>query len=76
MKHQAVVKMIQTNMGKMILLALFWWTSAVANSSVAKGGLQPSHPIALKSMQNTQFLLLLRPIFALKTKIASQWHWR
>ena len=30
--------MSQTKMGKMILLALFSWTSAVANSSVAKGG--------------------------------------
>ena len=41
MKHQAVVKMSQTKMGKMILLALFSWTSAVANSSVAKGGYSP-----------------------------------
>ena len=38
MKHQAVVKLSQKKMGKMILLALFSWTSAVANSSVAKGG--------------------------------------
>ena len=33
-------------------------------------------PIGLKSMQNTTFLTLLRPIFALKTKIAPHWHWR
>ena len=44
--------------------------AAVANSSVARGGAAAPHPIALKSMQNTPFLALLRPIFALKTKIA------
>ena len=40
------------------------------NSSVARGagGLEP--PIGLKSMQNTTFLVLLRPIFAPKMKIA------
>ena len=50
--------------------------AAVANSSVARGGATAPHPIALKSMQNTPFLALLRPIFALKTKIAPHWHWR
>ena len=40
-------------------------------SSVAKGGRGANlPPIGLKSMQNTPFLALLRPIFALKTKIA------
>ena len=50
----------------------------VAASSVARGGaggLEP--PIGLKSMQSTLFLARLRPIFALKTKIAPpQWYWR
>ena len=46
-------------------------------SSVARGagGLEP--PIGLKSMQNTTFLVLLGPIFALKMKIAPpQRDWR
>ena len=38
--------------------------------------LQP--PIGMQSVQNTTFLALLRPIFALKAKIAHQknWHWQ
>ena len=40
---------------------------AYVGSSVARGGSSP--PIGLKSMQNTLFLALLRPIFALNTKI-------
>ena len=40
-----------------------------ASSCVAEGG-AGALPIGLKSMQNTLFSALLRPIFALKTKIA------
>ena len=49
-----------------------------SNSSVARGraagAVRP--PIALKSIQNTTFLVLVRPIFAPKMKIAPQWYWR
>ena len=55
------------------------WFSKIRSSSVArgKGGGAWAPPIGLKSMQNTLFLALLRPIFALKTKIANPngvWH--
>ena len=40
------------------------------SSSVARGGLYPY--ISLKSMQNSTFLVLLRPIFAPKRKTAPQ----
>ena len=39
-------------------------------SKARGGGGGSSPPIGLKSMQNSLFLALLRPIFALKTKIA------
>ena len=41
------------------------------SSSVAKWGGGIGLPIGMQSMQNTLFLLLLRPIFALKAKISS-----
>ena len=37
-------------------------------SSVARGGCRP--PIGMQSMQKSLFLVLLRPIFARKAKIA------
>ena len=49
--------------------------AVIDNSSVAMGGAAP--PIGMQSMQNTTFLALLRPIFALKEKIAPpHWHWQ
>ena len=39
-------------------------------SSVARGAGRLESPIGLKKMQNTTFLVLLRPIFAPKIKIA------
>ena len=44
------------------------WPSAQKTSSVARGG--SSLPIVLKSMQNSTFLVLLRPIFAPKINAA------
>ena len=49
----------------------------IQSSSVARGGRGDiAPPIGLKSMQNTLLLALVRPIFALKTKIASHWLWQ
>ena len=45
-------------------------------SSVAKGGGGLKSPIGLKSIKNTTFLMLLRPIVAPKMKTALLWGWR
>ena len=42
----------------------------ITDSSIARGEGAIASSIGLKSMQNIPFLALLRPIFALKTKIA------
>ena len=40
------------------------------SSSVARGDGEVRPPIGMQRMQNTLFLLLLRPIFTLKAEIA------
>ena len=42
----------------------------IPSSSVARGGRGSSLPTGLKSMQNSTFLVLLRPIFGPKLKTA------
>ena len=47
----------------------------MSSSSVARGGGAEGYtPIGMQSKQNTTFLALFRPIFAVKAKIASHWH--
>ena len=48
---------------------LFWEQSLLAGSSVARWGLEPS-PLACEVCKIAQFLVLLRPIFCEKLKIA------
>ena len=63
--------MSQTKMGNMIFLLSFCGQAQSQTVALPRErGVTAPHPIALKSMQNTPFLALLRPIFALKTKLA------
>ena len=50
-------------------MALYFSTFEGGISSVAGGQGGIAFPIVMQSVQNTLFLVLLRPIFALKAKI-------
>ena len=67
-----ITEIILFNLQKIRFYVSMYRQSWVDVSSVARGGEagRAIAPIGLKSMQNTSFVALLRPIFALKTKIA------
>ena len=58
------------DMGPADSVSLVAASSTSVTSSVARGGWAMAPPIGLKSIQNSTFLVLLRPIFAPKMKTA------
>ena len=58
-----------------VFFLAFLRTTVISSVARGGGGYSPP-PIGMESMQNTLFLALLRPIFALEAKIAPHWHWQ